>query len=173
MHMTFSLLHNHWSIFRIYKIQTLPAVSHINIIKAHLLHAIIIILTLQGIVTAFMHLNEMFRYSLLHKRIIHTTLLFNRAFLASIWSWLSCVHNNLWNGSWIVINSSFQSLVIHNITCTHLNAFMQYITTVAPLPTFLGLLSSANMYRNDPFLYSNIHMVWGLLPLPLHGICHN
>ena len=125
---------------------------------------------MQGIVTSFMQLNRMFRYSLLHKRIIHTTLLFHRAFLAANWSWLSCIHNNLWNGSWIVINSSFQSLVIHNITCTHLIAFMQYITTVAPLPTFLELLSSANMYKHDTFLYSNIHMVWGLLPLPLHGI---
>ena len=91
-------------------------------IKAHLLHAIIIILTLQGIVISFMQLNEMFRYSLLHRRIIHTTLLFHRAFLEVKWSWLSCIHNNLWNGSWIVINSSFQSLVIHNITWIHLNA---------------------------------------------------
>ena len=40
------------------KIQILPAVSHINIIKAHLRHAIIIILTLQGIVISFMQLNE-------------------------------------------------------------------------------------------------------------------
>ena len=87
----------------------------------------------QGIVTSFMQLNEMFRYSLLHKRIIGTTLLFHREFLEANWSWLSffmhllsCIHNSLWNGSWIVINSSFQPLVIHNITCTHLNAFMQW-----------------------------------------------
>ena len=93
-----------------------------------------------------MKLNRMFRYSLLHKRIIHTTLLFHRAFLAASWSWLSCIHNNLWNGSWIVINSSFQSLVSPHITCIHLNAFMQCTTTFAPLPTFLGLLSSSNMY---------------------------
>ena len=39
-------------------------------------------------------------------------------------------HNSLWNGSWIVINSSFQLLVIHDITCTHLNAFMQHIATL-------------------------------------------
>ena len=86
-------------------------------------------LTLKGIVISFMQLNEVVRYSLLHKCIIHTTLLFNRAFLAVNWSWLSYIHNKLWDGSWIVINSSFQSLVIHNITCTHLTAFMQYITT--------------------------------------------
>ena len=49
----------------------------------HLLHAIVTMLTLQGIVTSFMQLNEMFRYSLLHRRIIHTTLLFHRAFLAA------------------------------------------------------------------------------------------
>ena len=76
---------------------------------------------MQGIVTLF-NLNEMFRYSLLHKHIICTTLLFHRAFLEANWSWLSCIYNNLWNGSWIVINSSFQPLVIHNITCIHLNA---------------------------------------------------
>ena len=35
------------------------------------------------------------------------------------------------------------------------------------------LLSSINIYRHDTFLYSNIHMVWGLLPLPFHGIHHN
>ena len=34
------------------------------------------------------------------------------------------------------------------------------------------LLSSINIYRHGTFLYSNIHMVWGLLPLPIHGICH-
>ena len=28
------------------------------------------------------------------------------------------------------------------------------------------------MYRYDTFLHSNIHMVWGLLPGPIHGICH-
>ena len=28
------------------------------------------------------------------------------------------------------------------------------------------------MYRHDTFLHSNIHMVWGLLPGPIHGICH-
>ena len=31
---------------------------------------------------------------------------------------LSYILNSLWNGSRIVINSSFQPLVIHNITCT-------------------------------------------------------
>ena len=40
----FHCYNNHWSIFRIYKIQTSPAVNHINITKTHLLHAIIIIL---------------------------------------------------------------------------------------------------------------------------------
>ena len=28
------------------------------------------------------------------------------------------------------------------------------------------------MYRHDTFLHSNIHMVWGRLPGPIHGICH-
>ena len=90
----------------------------------------------------------MVRYSLLHRRIIHTTLLFNREFSAANWSWLSCIHNNLWNDSWIIINSPFQSLVSPHITCIHL------------------------IYRHDTFLHSNIHMVWGLLPVPIHGICH-
>ena len=40
----FHCCNNHWSIFRIYKIQTIPAVNRINITKTHLLHAIIIIL---------------------------------------------------------------------------------------------------------------------------------
>ena len=40
----FHCYNNHWSIFRIYKIQTFPAVNHINITKTYLLHAIIIIL---------------------------------------------------------------------------------------------------------------------------------
>ena len=31
---------------------------------------------------------------------------------------LSCIHNSSWNGSKIIINSSFQPLVIHNDTCT-------------------------------------------------------
>ena len=105
---SFHCYNHHWRIFRIFKFQIPSAVSHINITKTHLLHAIIIILTLQGIVISFMQLNEMVRYSLLHKHIIHTTLLFHRAFLAVSWSWLSYNHNNLWNGSWIVLNSSFQ-----------------------------------------------------------------
>ena len=88
----YNLFHcyNHYrSIFRIYKVQIFPTISHINITKTYLLHAIIIILTLQGIVTTFMQLNEMFRYSLLHKHIICTTLLFDRAFPTANWSWLS------------------------------------------------------------------------------------
>ena len=85
---------------------------------------------MQGIVTSFMQLNRMFRYSLLHRRIIHTTLLFNRAFLASNWSWLSCIHRNLQNSSRIIINSSFQSSVSLHITCIHLNAFMQYFAAL-------------------------------------------
>jgi len=134
---------------------------------------------------------------------------------------LSCIHNSSWNGSRIVINSSFQPLVIHNITCTHLNAFMQCITHLhlylcnqshtpficirsmhdykihkifsmhihSMLPcidsgilciqhTMHGLTMTTS-YRmhyynqyHDTFLYSNIHMVWGLLPVPIHGICH-
>ena len=28
------------------------------------------------------------------------------------------------------------------------------------------------MYRHDTFLHSHIHMAWGLLPVPIHGICH-
>ena len=85
---------------------------------------------MQGIVTSFIQLNGMFRYSLLHRHIIHTTLLFNRAFLVANWSWLSYIHNNLWNNSWIIINSPFQSLVSPLITWIHLKAFMQYITTL-------------------------------------------
>ena len=116
-----------------------------------------------------MQLNEAFRYSLLHRRIIHTTLLFHRAFPVTNRSWLSCIHNNLWNGSWIVINSSFQSLVIHKITCIHLNAF----NIPCPLHIwYITIINIINIYRHDIFLRSNVHMVWGLLPLPIHGICH-
>ena len=162
----------------------------------------------------------MVRYSLLHKRIIHATLLFHRAVQATIWSRLSCIHKNLWNVSRIIINSSFQLLVIHAITCIHLNAFMPYITTLhlhlcnqsftpfigihplhnykahkifpmlihscylafnilcmaQPWLTHIGcitIINIINISRHDTFLYSNIHMVWGLLPLPFPGICHN
>ena len=49
---------------------------------------------LQGTVTSFMQLNERFRYSLLHKRIICTTLPFHRAFSVANRSWLpsSCTY---------------------------------------------------------------------------------
>ena len=50
----FHCCNNHWSIFRIYKIRVLLVVNDINITKTHLIHAIIIILKLQGIVTSFM-----------------------------------------------------------------------------------------------------------------------
>ena len=32
--------------------------------------------------------------------------------------------------------------------------------------------NSINIYRHNTFLYSNIHTVWGLLPVPIHGIFH-
>ena len=119
MHILSHCYNHHWSIFRIYKIQILQRLVTSIYTKTHLLRAIIIMLTLQGIVISFMQLNEVVRYSLLHKCIIHTTLLFNRAFLAANWSWLSCIHSNLWNGFRIVINSSFQLLASPHITCMH------------------------------------------------------
>ena len=67
----------------------------------------------------------MFRYSLLHKRIICTTLPFHRAFLVANRSWLpsSCTYYSTfitasWKDSRIITNSSFQPLVSHNNTCT-------------------------------------------------------
>ena len=50
----FSLLQQSLKHFQNYRIQVLSAVNHINITKTHLIHAIIILLKLQGIVTSFM-----------------------------------------------------------------------------------------------------------------------
>ena len=44
-----------------------------------------------------------------------------------------------------------------------------------PWLTYIGcitIINIINMYRHDTFLHSSIHMVWGLLPVPIHGICH-
>ena len=46
---------------------------------------------------------------------------------------------------------------------------------VQPWLTHIGciiIINIINMYRHGTFLHSNIHMVWGLLPGPIHGICH-
>ena len=120
----FHCCNNHWSIFRIIKFK------YFQLLITSMLQKLIYFMQswsyfkLHGTVTSFMKFNEMFRYSLLHKHIICTTLFFHRAFPAANWSWLpsSCTYypafiTTLWNGSIIIINSSFQPLVSHNNTC--------------------------------------------------------
>ena len=66
----------------------------------------------------------MFRYSLLHKRIIVPSCPSTKHFWQPIdhdylfMHLLSYIHKSSWNCSRIVINSSFHPLIIHNNSCT-------------------------------------------------------
>ena len=87
----FHCCNNHWSIFRIIEFKYFQLLAY-QYYQTHLLH----MNHYPTKVVRSHHLcqNEMFRYSLLHKCIICTTLPFHRAFPAANLSWLpsSCTY---------------------------------------------------------------------------------
>ena len=127
MHINFSIAATITeALFRIIEFKYFQLLAH-QYYQTHLLHAIIIILKLQGIVTSFMQLMNGLDTSYLTSISLYCLAFpWRTSSSQSIMTYypplfmhlLSCIHNNSWNGSRIVINSSCQRLVIHNNTCT-------------------------------------------------------
>jgi len=124
MHINFSIAATITkALFRIIEFKYFQLLAH-QYYQTHLLHAIIIILKLQGIVTSFMQLMNGLDTSYLTSISLYC-LAFpwrtsgSQSIMTTLFMHLlSCIHNNSWNGSKIVINSSFQPLVIYNNTYT-------------------------------------------------------
>ena len=76
-------------------------------------------------------------------------------------------------------NNKIHKIFLMHIHSCYLAMIQEYYafnhTMAQPWLTHIGcitIINIINMYMHDTFLHSNIHMVWGLLPGPTHGICH-